>query len=77
MKRCSVTVNCVADRYHAPNERIVEFTFPSGKGGLISFRLNANGAEVVEVYRLDDEIQVSTPEQAATRTVVYAPKEGA
>jgi hypothetical protein len=57
-KRPSVTVPCVADHYHAPAQRIIEFTFPSGNGGLISFSTKADGTDVVEVYRHDRGVRV-------------------
>ena len=39
MKQPRVITRCVADRYaNKSNERIVEFAFPNGKGGLIAFR---------------------------------------
>ncbi len=52
-KRASVTVNCVADKYHAPNERIVEFSFPDGGGGLISFSTLSDGTNIVQAYRVE------------------------
>jgi len=60
MDRAKVTVNCVADRYHAPGERIVEFLFPSGRGGLISFRpcTGDGSADCIDVYRVDDGVIV-------------------
>lgn len=50
---------CVADRHHGPTERIVEFSFPSGTGGLISFRTLRDGTDQVEVYRHDQNVRVS------------------
>ncbi len=68
MKRPSVTVKCVADRYHLPTERIVEFSFPSGQGGLISFRVMPSGTDIVEIYRIDNGVHVFMPtgKEAAT-----------
>lgn len=54
MKRPKVTTKCVADRYAAPNERIVEFSAPSGAGGLMSFVLHDDGTLTVDLYRLSD-----------------------
>lgn len=46
---------CIADRYHGPNERIIEFAGPGEEhGGLISFRLAPDGRLAVEVYRMDE-----------------------
>jgi hypothetical protein len=45
-----------ANHHASPNERIVEFSSPSG-GGLISFREVDGGLEV-EVYRHDDTVSV-------------------
>lgn len=50
-KRPSVVVNCVADKYAVPGERIVEFGFGDGFGGLISLRTLQDGTHVVDVYR--------------------------
>lgn len=60
MKKPSVNVNPVANKYSAPDERIVEFTFDNGVGGLISFR-TVNGTPTVEIYRCDMSVIVSTP----------------
>jgi hypothetical protein len=58
MRRPSVTTRCVADQYHAPNERIVEFSFPSGPGGLIAFRILHDGTPVVDVYRTEGQVLI-------------------
>lgn len=66
MKKPSVTLNPGASKYEAPNERIIEFSFPdtTGKnggplGGLISFRVLSDGSCWVQVYRCDDEVNVT------------------
>lgn len=64
-KRPSVKTACVADRYHANTERIVEFSFPSGEGGLISLRTLHDGTPVVEVYRSDPNVHVLQPQPIA------------
>lgn len=58
MKRPRVIINPVADKHHAANERIVEFCFPDGTGGLISFGVSKNGKKRVEIYRCDEDIEV-------------------
>lgn len=65
--RPSIKSPCVADQYHAPDERIAEFHFPrTGKGGLISLREIYNpkrgtyDSAVVEVYRQDEGVHVQT-----------------
>ncbi len=68
MARPRVTVR--TNQYASPNERLVEFSFPNGKGGIISFRdtwtQNALGETVhtciVDVFRLDNGITVLAPE---------------
>lgn len=58
------------NQYTAKNERLVEFSFPNGKGGLISFRDTWTQNErnetvhtcIVDVYRLDNGITVLVPE---------------
>ena len=57
----------------APNERIIEFSFPSGRGGLISFRETVAPDPnepattvhtcIVDLYRLDNGITVLSPEE--------------
>ena len=68
VKKPSVTTNCVAHTYAAPNERIIEFTFPDGHSGLISFRdiWTQNGNDtvhtlIVDLYRMDAGITVLVP----------------
>lgn len=56
-RRPSITTKCVADSYHAPGERIVEFSSANG-GGLISFREMEDGTLTVNLYRLDDTVKV-------------------
>lgn len=58
-KRPRVITRCVADRYASQGERIVEFTFPDGTGGLIS--LHSHGRNVLSVYRVDPDIIITTP----------------
>lgn len=57
---------CVAERYNRrPNERIIEFSFSDGTGGLISFRQPDPERGLVgrvEVYRTDGKVSVSAPE---------------
>ena len=59
MKKAKLTTKCVANQYAGPSERIIEFSFPDGSGGLISF-LPANGARKnrVDVYRIDKSVKV-------------------
>ena len=57
MKRPKVLTRCVANRYAAPNERIVEFTSKNG-GGLISFATLLDGRLAVDVYRCDPTVVV-------------------
>lgn len=58
-KRPAVIVNCVADRYaDRGRERIVEFSFPNGKGGLIAFRQSDGGVCTINVYRMDEGVEV-------------------
>ncbi|MBF6215916.1 hypothetical protein IU469_30970 [Nocardia puris] len=55
MKRPSFDTRCVASRYQAPTERIVEVRHPNG-GGLISIRALDNGAAVIDLYQLDPTV---------------------
>ena len=60
-----VTVGCVADAYSRPHERVIEFTFPSGKGGLISFTTitldDGRTEERVNLYRVDPGVRLIMP----------------
>lgn len=54
MPRPRVITHCVADTFaNKSRERIIEFTFPSGRGGLLSFSTLDDGAEVIDLYRCD------------------------
>lgn len=57
MARPKVTLRCPAEAFHSAGERIVEFSFPDGTGGLISFR-EYGGKKLVTLYRLDPSIKV-------------------
>lgn len=57
MKRPSLKTRCVADRYASPGERIAEFAFPDGTGGLLSMR-QVGGEPVIEVYRVNGTVRV-------------------
>lgn len=57
-RKAKVTVNCVASKYEMPEEKIIEFTFPDGTGGLIQFDAYDNRDTVI-VYQQDANIQVS------------------
>lgn len=52
-----VLTRCVANTYSRPTERIIEFSFASGPGGLIAFR-ETDGAPAIEVYRVDGLVKV-------------------
>ena len=56
-KKPSVTLKCPANFHSMPEERIIEFSFLNGLGGLISFR-EIKGKSVIELYRIDKDIQI-------------------
>lgn len=60
-----VTTKCPANAKAGPDETIIEFSFPQGGGGLISFRQGVIGA-LVEVYRVDQGIVVTASRTEAT-----------
>lgn len=60
--RVNVNTSPVADRYAGPDERIVEFSSPEG-GGLVSFMVR-DGKLIVDLYRLDDTVEVRVPGSA-------------
>jgi hypothetical protein len=62
MRRAKVITDCVADNYSHKNERIIEFVFPDGSDGLISFTTLDNGENVINIYNCDKNITVKTEE---------------
>jgi hypothetical protein len=58
MKRPTIKSPCVADRHHVGAERIAEFSGSKGNGGLISVREMADGSLIVNVYRMDNKVEV-------------------
>jgi hypothetical protein len=52
-----VIIACVADGYHGPGERIIEFSSENG-GGLIAFALRDDGTLLVNVYNTDRTVVV-------------------
>lgn len=61
MRRPSIKSPCVADCYHAPNERIAEFSTANGEGGLISIRQLDNGITLVELYNVSKGVLIRIP----------------
>lgn len=63
-KRPTVTVYCVAQRYAGPEERIIEFSFPDGSGGLIKFgSAHPEGRpNHIDVYRVDKGVVLTCGE---------------
>lgn len=60
MPKPTVTTNPVANRYSAPRERIIEFfDRATQKGGLISLMGKEDGTLSVQVYRLDEGVDVA------------------
>lgn len=58
MARPKIIANCVASRYQARNERILEVSHDHG-GALISLRATDTGRLVIDLYELDDTVEVS------------------
>lgn len=56
MPRPQIITRCVADNYHAPDERIAEIVMPDGRGCLISVR---NDGSIV-LYRSDRPFATTT-----------------
>jgi hypothetical protein len=56
--RPKVTLNCVADHYSMSKERIIEFTFPDGSGGLIQFYGSETGENRIVIYNHDVSVKV-------------------
>ena len=55
--RPRVITKCVADHYHGPRERIVEFNSACG-GGLMCFTETEQGQLIVDIYRCDPSVVV-------------------
>ena len=53
-----ITVNCVASRYAAQDERIIEFSHKQG-GGLIAFLPTEDGRLLVNLYQLDPSVLIA------------------
>lgn len=68
-KRPSVTLRCPADRSAFPGQRIIEFSFPDGSGGLMSFATDGQGRPTIAVYRHDDPIVVAVCSSGTRRPV--------
>lgn len=64
-KKPSVTLKCPANAFAGADERIIEFSFPCGLGGLISFSVDKDGAPVVEAYRVDEGVKIRAPKLSA------------
>jgi hypothetical protein len=68
-KRARITLRCPADQYSGPGERIIEFSFPSSRGGLLAFKEPA-GSKVddgqqatIEIYRVDGDVRIVAPKR--------------
>lgn len=57
IRKPKVSTKCVADKYASGSEKIIEFSFPDGTGGLICFFAGENENRV-DIYRLDKGIRV-------------------
>lgn len=61
MSRPTVNINCVAQQYAGPDERIIEFMDRKlNKGGLIRLWRCDDGTLRLDIYRCDDGIIVQT-----------------
>src|SRR5512137_41385 len=69
-----VIVNCVASHYAGPSETIIEYTFPDGTGGLISFLTLEDGAPSVSLYRHDPTVKIMTPAATPDPVTQAAPQ---
>ena len=58
MSKPRVITNCVANHYAGPTERIIEYSFPDGSGGLISLFVDSDGNPRVDLYRHDTNVQI-------------------
>lgn len=56
MLKPKISTRCPANQYAGPDERIIEFSFPNGEGGLISFKMGDH--PIVDVYNCDQTVEV-------------------
>jgi hypothetical protein len=64
-RKIKVNLKPVADQYASTGERIVEYSSAHG-GGLISFRLTDDGYLVVDLYREDGTVLITTDNRHKT-----------
>ena len=57
MKRPSIRLKCPADSQHGHGERIAEFHFENGIGGLIALTMR-DGDYTIEIYRVDPQVKI-------------------
>ena len=57
MSKPRVMTKCIADHYSGQHERIVEYVFSDGSGGLISFLETETGPRV-DLYRHNSTVQI-------------------
>ena len=69
-RKPKITLNCVANHYAEPNERIIEFSHENG-GGLVSFSVLNNGNLLVSVYRQDETVYVTSGKCSMSRAVAH------
>lgn len=62
MIRISTGSKCVAQKFAAKREKIIQFNSGSGSGGLISFTEDDQGNVTVELYRLTTDVKVVLPD---------------
>lgn len=67
-----VILDCVADSYSTPTERVIEFAFPDGRGGLIRFHQATTDDERqearIELSRIDPGVRILGPGGIAVTT---------
>ncbi len=56
MSKPRISTRCPANRYAAADERIIEFSFQDGKGGLISFKMGEH--PIIDIYNCDAGIEI-------------------
>lgn len=74
MSKPRVLMKCPANVHTGKNERIIEFAFADGTGGLISFRTSDDGSNVVNVYCTDPSITVTAAHDEKTPSIVLRGK---
>ena len=73
--KTKINLKCVASRHAADDERIIEFfDQPTQQGGLIAFTHRDDGSVLVDLYCLDDRVEVRTRHRNPGANALLCPR---